>query len=178
MAPAFEVVARRRLAHGSFVDFEQWEVAAPDGSKILRDVVRHPGAVAMVPLEGDDIVLIRQYRAAVDRHMLEIPAGKLETGEDRRTTAARELVEEIGYHPQRLTEIASYFATPGFCDEHLTVYLAEELQPRPAAPHGAEEQVAEIVAMPLAEAHAMAMRGEFDDAKTLIGVLLAVRLRT
>lgn len=173
MAHGFEVVRRRPVAQGRFISLQELELRAPDGSTILRDVVAHPGAVAMVALTGKDVILIRQYRAAVDDKLLEIPAGKLDAGEDPRRTAARELVEEVGYHPGRLTELGSYFATPGFSDERLTLYLAEDLEARPSQPHGPEEEAAEVVVMPLGDAYARARDGGFADAKTLIGILIA-----
>ncbi len=171
--PAEFQIRDARVVHESgFLRLEELDVAAPDGSRLLRHVVRHPGAVAVVAVVGDEVALIRQYRAPVDEYLLELPAGKLDVpGEARAATAARELEEEVGLRPGRLVELASFYTGPGFTDEYMTVFLATECVAVPMAPHGLEEQHAEIVRIPVVDLPALLSSGEVRDAKTLAGLL-------
>ncbi len=123
----------------------RWPTAtftAPDGTRFERDIVRHPGAVAVVAVTDDGaVVLVRQYRASVDRWILEIPAGTRDVdGEPAAETAGRELAEEAGYRADRLTLLAEILNTPGFCDESTGIYLATGLTPVPDERHGVEER--------------------------------------
>jgi ADP-ribose pyrophosphatase len=141
-----------------------------------REIVHHPGAVSVVPLRDDEtVVLVRQYRAALDRQLLEIPAGKRDVdGEAPETTANRELAEEVGLHAGRLVKLVEFFNSAGFSDEHSTVYLGTELEEVPSDRHGAEEQHMTIEHVPLNDVRALIARGEITDAKTIIGLLLAL----
>src|SRR5437764_14817625 len=116
------------------------EFEAPDGSSFERDLVHHPGAVSVVAIVGGAAVLVRQYRAALDRDLLEVPAGKRDVdGEPPEATAARELEEEVGLRPARLELLAEFFNSPGFSDEHSYVYLASGLIEVTSRPVGVEE---------------------------------------
>ncbi|MEN8114606.1 MAG: NUDIX hydrolase [Actinomycetota bacterium] len=171
---AFRTVRSQTLLEEAFLRLERRTVATPDGSTVDRVVVVHPGAVAVVPLIGDDVLLFRQHRVPVERALLEIPAGKLDVpGEDPRDTAARELEEEIGYAPGRLDHLTDLLTTPGFSDECIHIYAGYDLTPVAARPTGIEEHHAEIVQMPLTEAVALARSGAITDAKTIVGLLLA-----
>lgn len=170
----FRTLGSRTIAEESFLRLDRATVTTPDGETLERLVVAHPGAVAVVPLIDDDVVMIEQYRTPVGRALLEIPAGKLDIpGEDRRNTAARELEEEIGFAPGHLEHLTDLLTTPGFSDECITIYLATGLKPVPARPVGAEEHHARIVRMPLAEAIEQVREGTITDAKTVVGLLLA-----
>jgi len=169
---------------GDEVRFEGWAISlveaafeAPDGSSFRRDVVRHPGAVCVVPLTDDGgVVLLRQYRGALDRFVLEIPAGTRDVaGEAPELTARRELEEEAGVRAGRLTLLGRMYNSPGFCDQETLVYLAEGLTPGRPERHGVEERFLEVVQVPLDEVGALVARGELVDAQTLVGVLLARR---
>jgi len=150
-------------------------VRLPDGRTSTRDVVAHSGAVAMVPLlDRDHVLLVRQWRHAAGRALLEIPAGTLDPGEDPDACAARELMEEVGYRPRVLTRLCEMFAVPGYSTEKLTVYLAEELAPERLA-HDADENI-EVVTLSWDEVDDLLQRQELVDAKTLVGLLLAQRL--
>lgn len=177
-AAGFNLIGVRHLAATSFLKAERHHILSPTGVVMERSVVRHPGAVAVVPVHGTDVVLIRQYRAPIGRDLLEIPAGKLDLpGEDPVVAAARELEEEVGFRPAFLELLASFWTTPGFSNEYMHIYLATNLTPVEARPHGAEEEVAEIVHIPVAEVAARLAADEFDDAKTIIGLAaLAARL--
>lgn len=155
---------------------------APDGSTFERDVVHHPGAVAVVPLvetdSGTEIILVRQYRSALDALLLEIPAGLRDVdGEPPAETAQRELVEEIGMRAGTLTPLAAVHNSAGFCDEQIHMFIGTDLsEVERELTSSPEETEMEILQVPLAEAHSMIASGEMTDAKTIIGVLAALRL--
>ena len=172
----FRSVGRRTIASASFLDLERIHLTTPQGAGVVRVVVRHPGAVAVVAIVEDELLLIRQYRSAVDRALLEIPAGKLDVpGEPPEVTAHRELQEEMGYRAGSLEPLATFFTAPGFSDEVMHVFVATALEEAAAEPHGAEEEVAETVRVPLAGVPPLLLSGEIEDAKTLaaLGLFLA-----
>ncbi len=147
---------------------------APDGRRIERDIVHHPGAVAVVAIDGDDVVLVRQFRCGPGFEMLEIPAGLRDVeGEEPELTAERELVEEIGLRPLDLVPLCRYHAAAGFCDELVHVFLATRFEPAEAQAHGVEEEHMQIVRIPVVDIAGMVARGEITDAKTILGVTLA-----
>jgi ADP-ribose pyrophosphatase len=162
--------------------FRGWRISvvdarfrAPDGATFHRDVVRHPGAVAVVPVtERGTAVLVRQYRGSLDRWMLEIPAGTRDVaGEPPEETAARELEEEAGVRAGNLEHLATVANTPGFCDELTWLYLATGLSEATAARHGHEEEGIEVVEVALTDVDAMVADGRLVDAQTILGLLLA-----
>ncbi len=170
----FRTLGSRTIAEEAFLRLDRATVLTPDGTSIKRVVVAHPGAVAVVPIIGDDVIMIEQHRAPVGRPLVEIPAGKLDIpGEDRRDTAERELEEEIGFTPGRLVHLTDLLTTPGFSDECITIYLATDLEAVPARPVGAEEHHARLVRMRLEEAVQQVRAGVITDAKTVAGLLLA-----
>jgi ADP-ribose pyrophosphatase len=146
-----------------------------DGHRFERDIVHHPGAVSIVPLMDDGrVVLVRQYRAPVDREVLEIPAGKRDVdGEEPALTARRELVEEVGLEAARIELLVEFFNSPGFCDEYSFTYLATGLTGVERAPVGHEEEAMQIEYVPLDDVPALIAAGELVDAKTIIGLLVA-----
>jgi ADP-ribose pyrophosphatase len=171
----------RELARGGFLTFVEERFTAPDGEVFTRWVVRHPGAVVAVALmdgpRGPEAICVRQFRAAVRRDMLELPAGKLDVeGEDPDAAMVRELAEEIGRRPGRLVKLASFWNSPGFCTELTHVYLALDLEeceaPEPAK---AEERHMTIETVPLADVDRLVAEGAIADAKTIIGLCLADR---
>jgi len=154
--------------------------AAPDGSQFERDIVHHPGAVSAVPLleATDEVIMVRQYRAAVDRELLEIPAGKRDVaGEPPEVTARRELVEEIGMRAGRLQWLGEFYNSPGFCDEYSFVYLALELEATETSLQGVEEQHMSIERIPFDDVPDLIRRREIVDAKSIIGLMLAWHAR-
>ena len=153
----------------------------PGGERFERDIVHNPGAVAAVPLvddgDGPAVVLVRQFRGAVETSLLEIPAGLCdvddEDGEDGEATIRRELIEEIGMRAGHLEELVKFQPAPGFTDQRTEIYLASELEPVERKADGVEEHYMELHQVPLTEARAMVDDGRISDAKTIIGILLA-----
>ncbi len=172
----FRKLDERVIHRGHTISLGVGRFADPSGEEHEREVVHHPGAVGMVALLDDHrtVILVRQYRSALEGELLEIPAGKCDvTGEHPEITAARELEEEIGYRPGQLVKLAEFFTSPGFCDERAIVYLALDLQPGTAAPHGPEESHMTIEQVALDDLGAMVADGRLCDAKTIIGMSLA-----
>ncbi|MCG3180845.1 MAG: ADP-ribose pyrophosphatase [Phycisphaerae bacterium] len=167
-----EVIDRRRLHDGPRISLDRLTVRAGDG-QIVRDVVRHPGAVVILPLTGDSrVILIRNARVAIGCVLLELPAGTLEPPEEPRACAARELTEETGYSAGRLERLCGFYSAPGFCDEYLHVFVAENLSAGAMDPDAGESLAP--VAVELDEAVRMCLDGRIEDGKT-IAVLLAYR---
>jgi ADP-ribose pyrophosphatase len=143
---------------------------AADGRSHAREIIRHPGAVILLPVLDDGrVVLIRNFRASVEQHLIELPAGTLEHGEDPSDAAHRELAEETGYRAGKMELLTSFLSSPGILDERMHLYLATALDPGPTDLQAGEE--IESLVMPWEEAIAMARDGRIADAKTLIGLL-------
>jgi 8-oxo-dGTP pyrophosphatase MutT (NUDIX family) len=173
----FRVVDTTARCRSGFLELVELRVAGPDGESFTRDVVRHPGAVAMVPLDGDTALLVRQWRAAPDRTLLEVPAGKRDVAEEEPTeTAVRELEEEIGQRPGRLTKLGEFYNSPGFCDEYTYVYCATELTPTARTGVTAEERAMTVERVRLDDVPGLIAAGELVDAKTIVGLLLTRQL--
>ena len=160
------------LVRGEFTD--------PDGSSFVRTFVLSPGAVGVVALRDDvrrHVVLVRQYRPALHRMTLEVPAGMRDMeGEDTLVTAQRELREEVGLEAESWVRLGKHVSAPGISDSSVELYLARTLREVPHDRHGPEEQHMTVVEIPLDEAIAMVADGRIDDAKTVIGLLMASRL--
>ena len=175
--PAFRVVGVTTVANAGFLQVEDLRVEGPDGEVHQRYVVRHPGAVVVVPIEddGEHVLLVRQYRAAVDGDVLEVPAGKRDVdGEPPEVTAHRELEEEIGHRARTLVPLAEFYNTPGFSDEYTYLYAAiglEALAQRNT--QTAEEAAMQIERVALADALRLIAARDIVDAKTIIGLTLA-----
>jgi 8-oxo-dGTP pyrophosphatase MutT (NUDIX family) len=174
----FEVLGATEVMRAGFVSLDELDVRAPDGERFSRIVVRHPGAVAVVPIIGDAALLVRQFRAAIGRDLLEIPAGKRDVdGEPPDETARRELEEEIGHRAGRLVPLAECFNSPGFTDEFTYLFAAldlEDLGARNAI--GPEEQAMTVERIPFDAVDDLVASGELLDAKSIIGLALARRL--
>jgi ADP-ribose pyrophosphatase len=137
-----------------------------------RDVVHHPGSAVIVPVHDDGtVVLVRQYRHPAVRYLLELPAGTLADGERPEAGAARELEEELGLVAERLDKLTEFFVSPGFLEEKMWIYLATTLSE--GKPQPDEDEVLEVVRLPIDDALEMIATGEIQDAKTIIGLMLA-----
>ena len=161
----------RRLARTRFLTLERDYLIEASGRWAIREVVRHPGSVVIIPWDGARVALIQQYRHATGRRILELPAGKIDVaGEPPEQTARRECIEEIGLDPGTLTRVHGCFASPGFTDEYSHIYLAEDLVPVGSNPQGMEEEGSLIVWMTAAEASRALAGDGFEDSKTIVGI--------
>jgi len=172
---SFHRLDERVVFAGTLISTVQATFADPTGATFERDVVRHPGAVSVVPVvDGQKVLMVRQYRAAVDRVLLEIPAGKRDVdGEAPEVTAARELQEEVGRRAGHLRKLAEFYNSPGFCDEHSIVFLATDLETVDASAQGVEEQHMTVEEVALADVPGLIAAAELVDAKSIIGLALA-----
>jgi 8-oxo-dGTP pyrophosphatase MutT (NUDIX family) len=172
----FEKLGERSVYEGHVIALAVGTFAGPDGSTFERDIVHHPGAVSVVPIVDDQVVLIRQYRAALGDLLLEIPAGKRDVvDEPPEQTAHRELVEEVGLRARSMVKLAEFYNSPGFSDEHSYVFLAVDLEPVERSAQGIEEEHMTIEHVALDDVPGLIALGEIRDAKTIIGLTLALR---
>ncbi|MEW5762317.1 MAG: NUDIX hydrolase [Bacillota bacterium] len=168
-------VGSRYVFRGKILNVRVDTVILPDGREGTREVVEYAGAVTILPLtEAGEVVLVRQYRYPVGRTLLEIPAGKVEAGEDPLACARRELREETGYEAERWEKLLTFYSTPGFTSEKMHLYLATELKAGPQMPDG--DEFVEVVQVPFREALAMVRNGTICDAKSVVGLLFAAHL--
>jgi ADP-ribose pyrophosphatase len=177
----YRLVESQEIARGGFLTFAEETFESPAGERFVRWMVEHPGAVAAVPVvdgpDGPEVLCVRQWRPAIRRLLLEIPAGKLDVpGEDPDDAMHRELAEEIQQRAGTLVKLATFWNSPGFSTELTHVYVALDLSPcdRPEAAKE-EEQDMTIERFPLADIGRLIASGEISDAKTIIGLTLADR---
>ena len=166
-----KTLASREVYRGRIIRVREDTVLLPNGKEGRREVVEHPGGVGILALDGDDVLLVLQYRYAFSRVLTEIPAGKREPGEEPSVTARRELKEEIGAEAEKWTELGALIASPGCYGETLYLYLAQELTF--GATHPDEDEFLDVLRMPFDEAVERCMRGELTDAKTVAALLKA-----
>ena len=168
-------VDTKRVFDGLILHIDHVTNELPNGRTAPREIARHVGASAVVPVdEAGNVWLVKQFRAPVDRVLLEVPAGKLDfKGEDRLLAAKRELEEETGLTARSWTHLTDIVTTPGFSDELISLYLARDLVAGQSHPD--DDEFLNLVKVPLAELVAMIARGEVTDAKTICAVLLADR---
>jgi ADP-ribose pyrophosphatase len=160
------------VRRGFRVEVSHERVTLPNGHEMILDIVHHPGASAVVPFASDDdVLLIRQYRHAAGGTILEVPAGKLDDGEPPARCAARELEEEAGQRAGRLESLGAILTTPGFTDEVIHLFAAFDLSPVDARPE--DDEVIEVIRMPLAQALDLVWSGELRDAKSALALLHA-----
>ena len=168
-------ISSRQVFDGVVVKLFVDEVELPDGKKSVREVVRHPGAVCVIPVtDKGEVIMVRQYRYAFGQPLLEVPAGKLEPGEDPLEAAMRELEEETGTVAKSIEHIGELYTTVAIIDEKIQMYLATGLTYKNAHPDDGE--FLETVVMPLDEGVELVMTGEIDDAKTQVALLKAKRM--
>ena len=173
--PSFRRVSAQEVFRGKVFSVDRVELVDPDGKPFERSVIRHPGAVHVVPVdEQRRVTLVRQYRAAPDRLLLETPAGTCDVaGEERETTARRELAEEAGLSAERMEILISTFNSPGISDQLTTIFLATGLSRRTATPMGVEEGYMTIETIALDDVAALVADGTLVDETTVLGLLLA-----
>ncbi len=164
-------LSRETVFDGKLIKVLKETVRLPDGNVRPREIVVHPGAVALVVVDQDEkLVLVRQYRRATDKVLLEIPAGTRENGEDAETCARREVQEEAGYSAGRVERLGGFYSAPGFCTEYLDCYLLTDLKESRLQPD--DDENIEVVKLSAEEARDAIQRGEICDAKSICGILM------
>lgn len=157
---------------GKIVQLDLDSVTLPDGNTSKRELIRHPGAVAVIALTKEGkMVCVEQYRKAMEKSIIEIPAGKLEPGEDPKPCALRELEEETGYTSDDLEYITSFYTSPGFADEIVHLYFTDQITPMDVQPDGDEDEFVELMELTLEEAEALEKEQRIHDAKTAYAIL-------
>lgn len=165
----------KNLYNGKIVKLDIETVLLPNGNTTEREIIRHPGAVAILPIDSNEnIYFIKQFRKAIDEVLIEIPAGKLEKGEEPYKCALRELQEEIGYTSNKLTLINTVYTSPGFADEIIYIYKAEELVKSQLKKD--EDEFIDICIIHKSQVFDMIKNGEIRDAKTIVALLTAFKL--
>jgi ADP-ribose pyrophosphatase len=161
-----------KIYEGKILDLENVEVLLPNGKTSKREIVRHNGAVAIIAYKDEETVLfVEQYRKAVEKMLLEIPAGKIERGEDVLLCATRELEEETGYKSDHLTYLGKIVASPGFCDEYIHIYKAEDLYPGDET-LGDEDEFIGLREIKVKDVKGMIKDGSIEDAKTICAFMM------
>ena len=170
-------VLRSKLAYqGKIFSVYTEQVREPNGVEATRDIVRHSGSVVVLAVDettnpADPLVVVeRQFRHAADQHLLELPAGRVEPGENTLAAAKRELIEETGYRAKKWTRLVRYFASPGFVGEWMEIYLATGIIAGTAEPE--DDERIEVRLMPLSELVSKAAAGEIHDGKTIVGTMI------
>ena len=178
MTERTEPINQETVFSGRIVEARVDTLLTPDGRHITREVIHHPGAVAIIPIDADDnVLLVRQYRYPVGLELLEIPAGVIEAGESPDTgespdnTAQRELREETGYASRNLRPLGGIYSSPGFCDEMLYIYLARDLVESDLP--GDEDEDITLERVPMSGVDRLIRLGEIQDAKSVAGLLMA-----
>ncbi|MGI6752361.1 MAG: NUDIX hydrolase [Anaerovoracaceae bacterium] len=165
-------MSSQRIYEGKILNLRRDKVLAVGEQEAYREIVEHGGGVTIAAITHDGkMVMVRQYRKAAEKVVLEAPAGKKERGEDPELTAIRELKEETGYTPGKIQWIASFYSSIGYSTEVITIYLATDLTPGEMELD--ENEAIEVLEYDLSQLKEMAIRGEIEDGKTIVAILLA-----
>jgi ADP-ribose pyrophosphatase len=168
------LLSSERIYEGRILNLRRDRVRLPDGNEASREVVEHPGAVAIIALDKEkNVYLVRQYRYPIGRITLEIPAGKLDAGEEPVNCARRELAEEVGLQAAEWQLLLTFYSTPGFSNEIMYLFMATGLEPH--REEADADEFLEVVRLPLAAAVAEIFKGTIQDAKSIAGLLAAAR---
>jgi ADP-ribose pyrophosphatase len=170
-----KTISRKNMYQGNIIGVDLLEVTLPNGKKATRDLVTHPGASVVIPIsDNGELYMVRQYRKPIGKESLEVPAGKLDKGEEPMVCAHRELKEETGLETAKMNHILSVNSTPGFCDEVLHMYVATELSEGEACAD--EDEFISSERIPIKKLIDMVLNHEITDSKTIIGILLADKI--
>lgn len=165
-------IGTEEIFDGRIINVRRDTVRLPDGNTATRELIAHPGGVAMAAVTDDGkMLMVRQYRIAAKKMMLEVPAGKLEYGEDPLECSVRELEEETGYQAANVVHLGEYYATPGYCEERINIYLATGLTK--TQQHLDEGEFLSVEEMDIDELYEMVMNNQIDDMKTAVAILKA-----
>lgn len=171
-----KLITSESVFKGRAVNLRVDTVEMPDGRRTTREIVEHPQCVAMVPIDEDgDVLLVRQFRHAAGRSLLEIPAGGIDPGEDAETAVRREMAEETGFVPRKMKRLGGFYSSPGFCDEYLHLFLATDLIPKRL--QAEDTEAIEVVKTPVGEIPALIDSGTICDSKSVAGLLSYLQSR-
>ncbi|KRL67907.1 ADP-ribose phosphorylase [Companilactobacillus versmoldensis DSM 14857 = KCTC 3814] len=167
-----EVVASRRMFGGKIFNVDVEQVVLPNGIPAIREIVQHHGAVGIIPLVDDKMIFVRQWRAPLGQETLEIPAGKIDPdeGDDLKEVALREMNEELGLTTDKLDQATAFFASPGYSNEKITIYLAKDLKPVENKRPLDNDEFLNVEKLTLAEAEKAVEDGSICDGKTIFAV--------
>lgn len=170
MIPDPRTLSVETVYHGRLVEVELHQLEMADGVVSQRELIRHPGAVAMVPVDAEGrLLLVTQYRLAAGKRLLELPAGTLEPGEEPGSAVVRELQEEVGKRPRRVEPMGGFFVAPGYTTEYIHLFLCTGLEESRLP--GDDDEDIEVEVLTRAEALAAIETGEINDAKSVVGIL-------
>ena len=164
-----KTVKKQYIYKGKILNLRCDDAVLPDGKPCKREIVEHPGGAAILCVQDGKVILVRQYRYAYGEELLEIPAGKLNRGEDPLAAAVREFEEETGLKAEKMTLLFTLYPSPGYCDEKIYIYEADEITA--GAQHLDEDEFLSVVRLPVDEAIDMVKRGEIRDSKTIAALL-------
>ncbi|MCY8167826.1 ADP-ribose pyrophosphatase [Bacillus spizizenii] len=166
-----KTISKEQIFSGKVIDLYVEDVELPNGKTSKREIVKHPGAVAILAVTDEGkIIMVKQFRKPLERAIVEIPAGKLEKGEEPEYTALRELEEETGYTAKKLAKITAFYTSPGFADEIVHVFLAEELSVLEEKRELDEDEFVEVMEVTLEDALKLVESREVYDAKTAYAI--------
>ncbi|MFA5629538.1 MAG: NUDIX hydrolase [Dehalococcoidales bacterium] len=171
-----ETLSSKTVFKGEIMNLRVDEIRLPGGRKSTREIIEHSDAVAVIPVDRNgNVLLVKQYRSAAKEELLEIPAGCIEKGEAPEETVKRELQEEIGYLPKKLTKMGGFYASPGYNTEYLHLYLATDLVP--SKKHAEDTESIEVVPVPIKSITDYIKSGKVRDAKSVAGILYYMFMR-
>lgn len=171
MAHMEKELSETEIYNGRILRLQQYTVELENGRTAKREIIKHHGGACVAALDDDGcLLMVRQYRFALGKELLELPAGKLEPNEDPCSAAMRELEEETGYRTERLEKLTAMAVSPGYCSEIVHIYYTTKLEP--SKQHLDADEFLSVVRLPLAQAVAMVSAGEIVDGKTQLGILM------
>ena len=159
----------RMIYRGRVVDLYKDNITLADGREAVREVIKHKEAICVLPVEGDSIILVKQFRYPVNKELIEIPAGIIESGEEPEEAAERELKEETGYRAKSMKKVLSFYSSPGFTNEKLHLFIAEGLEPGKQQMDPDEE--IDVIKVRGEDLYDKILNGEIEDSKTILAVL-------
>lgn len=165
-----ETIKTEQIFQGKMISLHKETVTLPNGNVAEREIVRHPGAVAVLAIQEDKMAVVEQYRKALERSLIEIPAGKLDPGEMPEHAAARELEEETGLRSEQFKELCSFYTSPGFADEMIHLYFTNQLVQGNTNPD--EDEFLNVRWLTLEEAKMNITAGKIRDAKTITAIYI------
>jgi ADP-ribose pyrophosphatase len=166
-----KILSSKYILKGHVINLRVDKVVTADGRRTTREIIEHSGAVAVVALDADNnVLLVKQYRSAIKKDLLEIPAGSIDKGEATKTTVIREMQEETGYKPRKVKFLADFYSAPGYSEEKMYLYLATDLVPSRLTAEDTAE--IELVRVPVNQVKAMITSGKIQDAKSIIGLMM------